>query len=110
MFQSSREILEERRACSRVLLSLPVAVYGHSGITRDMCSKGLYFEIDESEMPDATVELSVDLLPVRNGLLRVICRAQVVRREQRDGKLGLAATIESYCIVVVEAPPEHVVN
>ncbi len=109
MLQVSQELFGDRRSNSRVLTSLPVSVQGQQGITRDLSTKGVFFEIDESPLPDSEFDLSVDLLQVdARGVVRMVCKVRIVRVERREGKLGIAATIQSQSLVTVApAAPEN---
>lgn len=105
MLEVSKEIPDDKRSNARVLVSLPVFAEGRLGTTRDVSVSGLYFEIDESSLPGSELELSVDLLHVKpKGVVRMICKARIVRVERRDGKLGVAVSIDTHNLLTVESP------
>ncbi len=86
-----------------MLVSLPVFAQGQIGATRDISVSGLFFEIDESTLTDSELELSVDLLHLKpKGIVRMICRARIVRVERRNGKLGIAVAIDSHNLLTLE--------
>ena len=82
----------ERRRADRVFVKLPVTLEGGKGVTRDVNATGVYFESDVNCVPgsEITFSISFDKSPYP---MVLNCKAMVVRTEQHDGKVGVAARI-----------------
>ena len=106
--------MTERRTARRYDLSLPVMIRipvekdisAHSGKTRDISTRGVYFLIDNDLNAGAELDLTMTLPAEVTGGTDVFIRAigKVVRVENRaeTGELqrvGVAAVIERYEIV-----------
>ncbi|MEY3107505.1 MAG: hypothetical protein RIT35_1683 [Pseudomonadota bacterium] len=76
----------------RIEASLPVFVNAKTGLTKDINSTGLFFEINEEHTPGSKINLEVEI-NTNQGLITLICQGEVVRVEKKDGKLGVGAKI-----------------
>lgn len=97
---------QERRSARRFTMSLPVrvryssgnSVHEQAGETRDVSFRGLYFTMEEAPETDSPIEF-VLTLPQQitlAGDVNIRCYARVLRVEQMNGRLGVAARIEKY--------------
>jgi hypothetical protein len=105
--------MTERRTARRYDLSLPVSirlpiekeVVLHSGKTRDISTRGVYFLFDNDLRAGTELDLTMTLPAEVTGGTEVFIRAigKVVRVENRsqdgDVRMGIAAVIERYEIV-----------
>jgi hypothetical protein len=76
----------------RVEATLPVFVNNKQGLTKDINSTGLFFEINEDYQLGSKIDLEVEI-NTSGGILKLICQGEVVRLEKKDGKLGVGAKI-----------------
>ncbi|GAC1661111.1 MAG: hypothetical protein NVS9B4_12940 [Candidatus Acidiferrum sp.] len=109
--------MTERRTARRYDLSLPVIIRAYSepgvdsqqGKTRDISTRGLYFEIDKELEAGSELDITLTLPAELTHGTEVFVRAmgKVVRVEPRvsdgDARLGVAAVIERYDIIRGEA-------
>src|SRR5262249_40909979 len=95
----------ENRKSRRFALALPVAVKAgareDAGTTRDVNANSAFFYTDAapevgSEL-DFTVSLPREL--TRTESLLVHCKGRVVRVDEKDGRIGVAAVIRQYDLV-----------
>lgn len=107
--------MTERRTARRYELSLPMVIRGgqqevdpHSGQTRDISTRGVYFLIDEnvaegSEL-DFTLTLPAEITQGMEVFVRAHGRVVRVERKTDDGapRMGVAAVIEKYDIIRAE--------
>jgi|SRR5712692_8382605 len=110
-------VMDERRTARRYDLTLPVIVRvptEHSlvrqeGSTRDISTRGLYFVVDQNLEPGAELDISVTLpeaithgsevcVKALGRVVRVECRI-----EDQTPRMGVAAMIERYDIIRIEA-------
>jgi PilZ domain-containing protein len=105
--------MTERRSARRYDLSLPVLVRlpigrepeSHSGQTRDISTRGVYFSLDKEIAPGTEVDFTLTLPAEITRGTEVFVRAhgKVVRVDKRrdDGheSIGVAAVIERYDII-----------
>jgi len=92
----------ERRARQRFPNHLPIVIntrYGKMrGVARDVSSGGVFFYVDDWPLPDPAIELTM-LMPSEitfSESMPAVCQGRVVRVEAGTGRLGIAATIDSY--------------
>ncbi|HEX5423301.1 MAG TPA: PilZ domain-containing protein [Candidatus Acidoferrales bacterium] len=119
--------MTERRTARRYDLSLPVNVRlpiekedqeiaeaesaSHSGQTRDISTRGVYFTMQNELSPGAEVDFTLTLPPEITHGNEVLVRAhgRVVRIDKRDEQdlpsVGVAAVIERYDIIRGEGTP-----
>ena len=87
----------DRRQARRYRIALPVALEHGTGVTRDVSACGVFFETDLSFSPGVTISLSLVLEHAdADGPLCFQCQGEVVRVEQRAGKVGVAVRLTSY--------------
>jgi len=105
--------MTERRSARRYDLSLPVLVrlpigrepQSHSGQTRDISTRGVYFSLEKEIAPGTEVDFTLTLPAEITRGTEVFVRAhgKVVRVDKRrdDGHetIGVAAVIERYDII-----------
>lgn len=119
--------MTERRMARRYDLSLPVnvrlpiekedqepvapQVVTHSGQTRDISTRGVYFTMQNELSPGAEVDFTLTLPPEITHGNEVLVRAhgRIVRVDKRDEQdlpsVGVAAVIERYDIIRGDATP-----
>jgi PilZ domain len=76
----------------RVTAALPVSLDRGAGITRDVSTSGVFFETDVNYTPGSEISFSIELNGPA-GKLMLKCQGQIVRVEDRGGKVGVAAKI-----------------
>jgi len=87
----------EQRRVPRHRGKLPIFLKSGQGITRDFNASGMYFETDRTFSAGQSIEFSIVLKhtdPDRP--LRLKCIGEIVRVEESDSKIGVAASIKSY--------------
>ena len=86
-----------RRQARRYRVAVPVELAQGTGITRDISASGVFFETDLSFPVNATLSFSLVLEHADpGGPVRLQCQGEVVRVEQREGKMGVAVRFTSY--------------
>jgi len=103
----------ERRAARRFTMTLPVKVrfaVGGSvteldGETRDVSFRGLYFTIEGNPETGSSIEfvLTLPRQITLAGDVHIRCYARVLRVEPRNGRRGVAASIDRYEFLPVTA-------
>ena len=92
----------EKRATRRFAMRLPVAVtYSDNGSqektaqTRDVSARGICFYVDSAIAPGSIIEFTLTLPPeiTLTESIRVRCKGKVVRVDDGDGKVAVAAVI-----------------
>lgn len=68
---------------------------GHA-VARNVSANGIYFLTDVALEAGETVTLTLDFENFPGGPIRVNCLARVVRVEEREGKKGVGAAIQSF--------------
>jgi PilZ domain len=95
----------EKRATRRFALRLPVAVtYSDNGTqeksaqTRDVSARGICFYVDSAIAPGSMIEFTLTLPPeiTLTESIRVRCKGKVVRVDNGEGKVAVAAVIDEY--------------
>jgi len=81
---------EERVAATR-----PVKLGRGTGVTRNVSASGVFFETDVDYVPGSEVSFAIELDGPQAKKVMFKCQGQVVRVEHRDGKVGVAATIDA---------------
>ena len=85
----------------RVAAALPVSLDRGAGITRDVSASGVFFETDVNYAPGSEISFSIELQgPAGKMMLR--CQGQIMRVEDRGGKVGVAAKITESRLETVE--------
>jgi len=110
--------MTERRTARRYDLSLPVSIRlpitreprSHSGQTRDISTRGVYFMVQNELAPGTEVDFTLTLPAEITRGTEVFVRAhgRVVRVDKRTDdaheSIGVAAVIERYDIIRGEGP------
>lgn len=87
----------ERRRATRYQVGLPVELQNGSGVTRDVSESGVFFETDRALTPGSPISFSLILGHADpEGPFRLECKGSIVRVEESEGKVGVAARISSY--------------
>ena len=87
----------EKRQAPRHQAQLPVKFKDGKGITSDFSSSGIFFETDRSFSPGQPIEFTIVLEHANSaGPIKMKCRGAIVRVQENGGKIGVAATIDSY--------------
>jgi len=82
-----------RRREERVPTALPVRLSeGTTGVTRDVSASGVFFETDKECVAGSEISFAIEV-DGPTGKMMLKCQGRVVRVEQRDGKIGVAAKI-----------------
>ena len=82
----------QRRREKRVPSALPIVHNGKMGVTRDISSTGVLFEIDHDMKAGSKINFAIDL-ETPGGKLKLVCEAEVVRVTHKDGRSSVAAKI-----------------
>src|SRR5690349_24276208 len=99
------EVQQDKRATRRFALRLPVSVsYNGEGTqdksaqTRDVSARGICFYVDSAIAPGSVIEFTLTLPPeiTLTESIRVRCKGKVVRVDDGDGKVAVAAVIDEY--------------
>jgi c-di-GMP-binding flagellar brake protein YcgR len=112
--------MTERRTARRYDLSLPVIIRvpvdteisSHSGKTRDISTRGVYFTLDDDFETGAELDITLTLPSEVTRGSEVFIRAtgKVVRVDKRpdhgSSRVGVAAVIERYEIIRTESPAQ----
>jgi len=102
---SMAETEHEKRATRRFALRLPVAVtYTDNGSqqktaqTRDVSARGICFYVDSAIAAGSVIEFTLTLPPeiTLTESIRVRCKGKVVRVDDGEGKIAVAAVIDEY--------------
>jgi hypothetical protein len=92
--QDNAPLWELRRGTDRFATELPVMIDGVQGLTRNISATGIYFEAEVAPARGSRVSFTVEVM-VRGERLKLVCEGEVVRVEQNDGVLGIAAKLEN---------------
>src|SRR6202045_5194911 len=96
---------QDKRTTRRFALRLPVSVtYTEDGVqekaaqTRDVSARGICFYVDSAIAAGSTIEFTLTLPPeiLLTESIRVRCKGKVVRVDDGDGKVAVAAVIDEY--------------
>lgn len=91
----------EQRKETRYTVELPVDMEETGGVTRDLCTSGVFFETNKSFTPGQTIEFSINFAGLSYPIL-LKCVGEIVRIEDKGQKIGVAASITSYGVEKVE--------
>ena len=87
------EAASPRRREERVPTELPVRLdEGASGVAKNVSASGVFFETSGDHAPGSEISFVIEL-DGPEGKLELNCKGRIVRVEQRDGKVGVAAKI-----------------
>lgn len=88
----SQEGADQRRE-ERVRAALRVQLADNAvGVTRDVSASGIFFETPASYAAQSPISCTIEI-DSPAGTLLLSCRAEIVRIERRDGRLGIAVRI-----------------
>lgn len=76
----------------RVYCELPVGLGEAKGVTRDISASGIYFETDLQLTPGSLIDFVI-AYDTPGGGMTLKCHGQILRIEQHDNRLGVAAKI-----------------
>jgi len=92
-----RKTTKRKVRADRVPASFPVKVGHKVGVTKDISTSGIYFEIEQSQKVGSKIDFVLDLM-TPGGPIQVKCHGTVVRIENKNGCVGVAATIQDSII------------
>lgn len=88
---------DERRSSQRIQVEVPVHVGQEETVTRDVSWSGIYFFTEQIFAVGGDLSFSLDLTHALPGkTLTLGCQGEVIRVEQHDGKIGIAARINDF--------------
>lgn len=103
-------VLKYERSADRFATELAVEIDGVHGLTRNISATGIYFEANLAPAQGSRVSFTVEVM-VRGEKLKLVCDGEVVRVEENDGVLGIAAKLEnsffSDAPEAIDAKPTH---
>jgi hypothetical protein len=82
----------EQRREERVPAALRVGLDNGSGVTRDVSASGVFFETETGYAPGSTIRFTIDL-GAPGGNMVLSCQGDIVRVENRGGRIGVAVKI-----------------
>ena len=82
------------RGADRFETRLNVAVEGDTGSTRNISDTGVYFETDAQQKVGSRVKLTLEF-QLEGKRQKLECQAVVVRIDQLDQRVGIAARLEA---------------
>lgn len=88
-----RSLITCERGDERFPTELPIETDGFAGMTKNISATGIYFETQASHEVGTRVHLTIDVT-VQGEKLKMVCDGFVVRVDQKDGVLGIAAKLE----------------
>jgi len=83
---------DQREGAARIPSRLVVVENGKKGITRDISATGVFFEMDTHHQAGSAIQFHIEL-DTPGGKLKLVCEGEVVRVEDLNGKVGVAAKI-----------------
>jgi hypothetical protein len=81
-----------QRKDERLAVSLPVTTSNGECTTRDVSASGMFLESNSSFVAGEFVDFSIEFEGPGGGLM-LKCNGEIVRVEDRDGKIGVAVKI-----------------
>jgi hypothetical protein len=87
---------DDRRRAARHELHVPISVQdAGGGVTRDVSATGVAFEFDQPLPAGAPIQFD---LALSHSDMLLHCDGIIVRCEMRDGRVHVAATIDSFVV------------
>lgn len=83
---------------------LPVQIQGTPGHTRNLSAAGIYFETDLQQEVGSPIKFTVEF-SLGGKRQTLACAGTVVRVERLDGRIGVAARMDSPLLEQEEAHP-----
>lgn len=90
-----------RRMHERVQVVMPVHIAGKTGQTRDVSIGGIYFELDDDIGLGNEIHFEVEVA-TPDETLCLQCSGQIVRKEQKHGRTGIAVRLTEEWLQVVQ--------
>ena len=97
---------DDHRAAVRFDSTMPVQIAGQPGQTQNISATGVYFESATRAEIGSLVNFTLEYR-MGGELQRIVCEGRVVRVDDRDGRIGIAARMAApffETTEVVEAP------
>ena len=87
------------RIAPRFRVDVPIELGDGVGVTRDLCTSGVFFTCERGFTPGSQISFTI-VLDAMNAdkPLRLRCSGEVVRIESLGESVGVAATISEYTI------------
>ena len=90
---STRKNIRKVLRAERHPVSIPISVGKKTGVAKDISATGIYFEIDAKQKVGSNITFLLELM-TPGGPIKVNCKGKVVRLENKDDRIGVAATIK----------------
>jgi hypothetical protein len=84
--------IKQSRQDDRVPVSLPVSIGNADCVTRDVSATGVFFETSSTFNVGEQIEFAIEF-DSPGGKLLLQCNGQIVRVEDRNGKVGVGVKI-----------------
>ena len=78
----------------RLASHFPIKLAEAEGVTHNISASGVFFELEKNQVEGSEIEFTIEL-QTPGGPLNLVCRAEVVRVQELNGKYGIAAKITS---------------
>ena len=92
---SSKRLALDKRREERMSVRRPVQLGRRTGITRNISTSGVFFEIDVDYAPGSEINFSIELGGPGEQTLLLRCRGRIVRIEHGPDKVGVAVEIDA---------------
>jgi hypothetical protein len=96
----------EKRSKERVSTALPVILGQAAGVTRDVSASGIFFETSAALDAGGSIDFSIEL-ESPGGKMLLICSGEIVRKESRGDRLGVAVKITDSRMELVKTPVQQ---
>lgn len=80
---------EQRREEERVTAEMPVRLPGAMGLTRNVSTSSVYFEIEGQLVAGSEISFEIEM-DTDLGQMTMKCQGRVVRTEQKGTRMGIA--------------------
>jgi hypothetical protein len=77
----------------RVSATRPIQLDRGTGVTKNVSASGVFFETNVDYEAGSKINFSIELDGPQGKKMILNCQGEIVRIEQRDGKVGVAAKI-----------------
>lgn len=91
----------DQRSAVRFDAAMPVQIDGALGRTQNVSASGVYFETDVRQKVGSQVNFTVEFT-LHGQRHRLLCEGEVVRVDEHDGRIGVAARLEEPFFDAVE--------
>ena len=89
----SQRLAMEKRGEERMSVTRPVVLARGSGVTRNISTSGVFFEINANYAVGSKIIFAIELDGSQGEKLELRSRGEIVRIEHRAGKVGVAVKI-----------------